>query len=369
MRWRLKACLLLLGLFCAFSVAMAQTDDLPPPSDSPDVRVYEGNGGIETLDLSDITEQTIFRFWSFEKGLSSFSGPPMGEGLPSAISHVSIDGIAYYEGIFNYFDAYRPGVMSIWTPGRWRLEVLSMNYAPVLQSGVPFLGADDRVIDVSQVDVRQFRIRNEQPKQLFKVHAYGNKNRDLISTQFALDTKVETDGDIHYLLIEADGQWSIDFGAAENLPTITETMPISTASAIATPSPTSTISQTEAINQMDKKSAARPSLSSSNPPTSTPNPDAGDYRIVSLQAKITERNDVWEAHSWKVTIQNKVSHDLILDAIVEFLDSEGFVLDQDSSFGWVVRAGETKTFTGRKLITLKVSRKVKSYNVNVGTSR
>jgi hypothetical protein len=124
--------------------------------------------------------------------------------------------------------------------------------------------------------------------------------------------------------------------------------------------------------------AASGSASTTPPRANAPKiaPAAGDplkpsglFEIVDIDSRVTESNETWSKFAWKLTVKNKSSQTLAFDATIEFLDSDGFVIDDDSEFGLVVGAGETKTFTGYDLVTSASATKVRSTNAKVRLDR
>ena len=89
------------------------------------------------------------------------------------------------------------------------------------------------------------------------------------------------------------------------------------------------------------------------------------FEIVDIDAKITERNNVWWRFAWKLTLRNRSSAALLLDATIEFHDSDGFVVDEDRQSSLVLSARETKTFTGYDLINAETALNVSRFSAKV----
>jgi len=81
--------------------------------------------------------------------------------------------------------------------------------------------------------------------------------------------------------------------------------------------------------------------------------------IIEIDAKITERNQVWWKYAWKLTIRNRHSKPKSIDAEIKFLDSDGFIIDTDTEL-IAIAGDETKTFTGFALIDAEVAGNVES---------
>lgn len=105
-------------------------------------------------------------------------------------------------------------------------------------------------------------------------------------------------------------------------------------------------------------------------PTSTPVPastatpaSAGiDYEIVSVNSKVTESNTLWERNSWIVTIKNNGPQTLLFNLTIEFLDEDGFILDQDTEYNLLLKPFETADYSGFALVDLEQSRNTISVN-------
>jgi hypothetical protein len=70
-----------------------------------------------------------------------------------------------------------------------------------------------------------------------------------------------------------------------------------------------------------------------------------NLKIVSVTMKVMHSDEDVAFVSWKVVVKNESSSDLRLFGTVNFLDSEGYIVDGDDFLG-EIDAGEEKTFTG-----------------------
>jgi outer membrane murein-binding lipoprotein Lpp len=55
-------------------------------------------------------------------------------------------------------------------------------------------------------------------------------------------------------------------------------------------------------------------------------PQGPEFEIVSIYAKPGETNSSWTRYGWKLTLRNKSTIPLVIDAEVDFVDAEGFPL-------------------------------------------
>lgn len=97
-------------------------------------------------------------------------------------------------------------------------------------------------------------------------------------------------------------------------------------------------------------------------PTATPAQPAIDYKIVRIDSKITEFNTVWERNAWIVTLKNNGPQTLLFNLTFQFLDADGFILDQDVQYGLLLEPYATTDYTGFKLILIDQSAAVASFN-------
>jgi hypothetical protein len=89
------------------------------------------------------------------------------------------------------------------------------------------------------------------------------------------------------------------------------------------------------------------------------------FQIVDISTRVTESNSTWWKYAWKLTLRNYSEQTLQLDAHIEFLDEDGFVVDDARESSLILRAGEEKTFTGYELIDAAVAPNVQRVNAKV----
>lgn len=96
-----------------------------------------------------------------------------------------------------------------------------------------------------------------------------------------------------------------------------------------------------------------------------PAPAAKPFEVVAIDAKITEANTVWSKFAWKLTVKNLTMNPMVLAANIEFLDKDGFVVDEDTESNLLLQAGAQNVYTGYKLITAAVVGSVNSISAKV----
>jgi hypothetical protein len=101
-------------------------------------------------------------------------------------------------------------------------------------------------------------------------------------------------------------------------------------------------------------------------PTVVPTPAPKEWRIVGVDAKVTESNDSWWRYAWKLTLANDSSVPLVFEATIEFQDAEGFVIDTAREYRLTVGPYLQDTFTGSALIRVPGAERVARTNAKVG---
>ena len=83
-----------------------------------------------------------------------------------------------------------------------------------------------------------------------------------------------------------------------------------------------------------------------------------DWDVVSVDSRVTERNDSWWRFAWRLTMRNTGANDRVFNATIQFQDEDGFVIDSDRGYNLILKAGEEKSFTGFSLVRLPGARNV-----------
>jgi hypothetical protein len=113
-----------------------------------------------------------------------------------------------------------------------------------------------------------------------------------------------------------------------------------------------------------------PATSKSTPRTEVPTPPTEqDWRIVSVDTRVTESNTVWSKYAWKLTLQNDSDQPHVFRGTIEFQDSDGFIVDTGSANDMFVPAKSEQVFTGYALIRAEVAGKVAGTVAKIGKGR
>lgn len=94
-------------------------------------------------------------------------------------------------------------------------------------------------------------------------------------------------------------------------------------------------------------------------------PKAKLFEIVDVDSRVTEANSSWSKYAWKLTIRNMTADALALEAVIEFLDADGFVVDDDREYNLVLGPNQEQTFTGYDLIDASAAPRVAQVNAKV----
>jgi len=93
--------------------------------------------------------------------------------------------------------------------------------------------------------------------------------------------------------------------------------------------------------------------------------DIGEWSIVDIDARVTEQNDTWWRYSWILTLKNDTPNPILFDATIEFLDTDGFIIDDDREYNMIIPANTQKTFTGYVFIDSSVAPNVSKVSAKV----
>ena len=111
----------------------------------------------------------------------------------------------------------------------------------------------------------------------------------------------------------------------------------------------------ERVSKLEVSDVVTPQPSSEQNPSSDSDISEVDYEVVSIDAKITESNNIYDKHSWILAVKNNGRQRLLFNATIDFLDKDGFIVDQDFGLQLLLEPYETKDFIGTKLVNAAIS--------------
>lgn len=88
-------------------------------------------------------------------------------------------------------------------------------------------------------------------------------------------------------------------------------------------------------------------------------------QITNVDTRVTESNHVWSKFAWMVTIANAGEQPEAIKIKVQWLDGDGFVVDEHTEYDCFVPAREYQTFRGFALIDASAAPSVSSINAVV----
>lgn len=141
------------------------------------------------------------------------------------------------------------------------------------------------------------------------------------------------------------------------------------------PHPLVRIANLEAqIIQLEQRLANLESLQVSKPslaPALTTSPSEEDFdnarvfEIVSIDTRLVEANDTWSKIAWKLVLKNLTDTKIAFHTNIEFLDKDGFLVDDTFAPNLLISARNEQSFTGTTLIDAPLIGNVASIQAKV----
>ena len=100
-------------------------------------------------------------------------------------------------------------------------------------------------------------------------------------------------------------------------------------------------------------------------PNMAPASGADDIFINDVQSKVTESNTSWEKHAWQVELRNMAQLPSVCALTIEWLDADGFIIDDDIERMRLRCCGATDTFRGYALISQPATQNVRSVSAKI----
>ena len=91
-------------------------------------------------------------------------------------------------------------------------------------------------------------------------------------------------------------------------------------------------------------------------------------QIVNIATKITEKNDAYYKFSWILTVKNSAESSKLFTAKIEWLDKDGFIIDDDIAYDLTIGANKEKHFTGYTLTDTDVASTVSTVRAKIPAS-
>lgn len=92
------------------------------------------------------------------------------------------------------------------------------------------------------------------------------------------------------------------------------------------------------------------------------------FEIVSIDTRIIESNDSWSKIAWKLVLKNLADTAMAFNAYIEFLDKDGFLVDDTLEPNLLLSARNEQAYTGNTLIDASLIGNVVSIQAKVRLS-
>ena len=110
-----------------------------------------------------------------------------------------------------------------------------------------------------------------------------------------------------------------------------------------------------------KPQATVPPATETSPPTSP----KYNWELSGLTYNITEKGETWWKFAWQATLKNNTSHQVEFFIEVNFLDKDGFIVDDDIENPSTFNPNEQRVVRGYALIDIEIAPDVKSIEAEV----
>ena len=90
-----------------------------------------------------------------------------------------------------------------------------------------------------------------------------------------------------------------------------------------------------------------------------------EFEIVDVVMKVTESGTYWTKYSWAMTIKNNTDTAKSFNADIRWLDTEGFLVNEDYEYNLEISAGEEKRFAGYDHIKTSVANTIESIDAQI----
>lgn len=118
----------------------------------------------------------------------------------------------------------------------------------------------------------------------------------------------------------------------------------------------------EFVERIVERPRPRPQQKSQAAAPNNPIDEATGLQVTNASARATERNSSWWRYAWVVSIENHSESPQAFKLRIQFMDADGYVVDEDVAYGLSVPAGATKTFRDSNLVDASVAPRIKSVN-------
>jgi len=90
-----------------------------------------------------------------------------------------------------------------------------------------------------------------------------------------------------------------------------------------------------------------------------------ELTVVDVDSRVTERNEVWWRYAWTLTLRNNTKSAKAVRATIEWTDSDGHIIDDDTADGLSLGPQAEATFMGYTLINAFVAPDIQSVGAEI----
>ena len=91
-------------------------------------------------------------------------------------------------------------------------------------------------------------------------------------------------------------------------------------------------------------------------------------RVYNLKTRVTESNSTWEKHAWQVSIRSVDPEPLSCTLTIEWLDRDGFIVDDDREYVQLKCCGATHEFSGYALVSHPAAQSIQNASAKLSCS-
>ncbi len=83
-----------------------------------------------------------------------------------------------------------------------------------------------------------------------------------------------------------------------------------------------------------------------------------ELEVTNVEYRITEKNNVWWRFSWKISVWNRGNEPARFNAVVNFFEQQGFIVDRSYALQLYIAASDSRSFDGSALINVSIAPKI-----------
>ena len=104
-----------------------------------------------------------------------------------------------------------------------------------------------------------------------------------------------------------------------------------------------------------------------SPLTQPQEPQGTGLQAIHIGTKVTEQNDAYQKFAWTLKVKNTTDTGKSFTAKIQWLDADGFIVDDDIAYDLMLNANEEKQFAGYALIDADAASTATSVTAHIPT--